>query len=258
MSSDPTSGQEFRIFVDAESSRYAISARLIGNVSADPQTGRLTTTFSDNPQVPFSSFRLSFDGGPKAPLISPPTCGPHTIAAKLTPWSGNPAATPSVDFNLTAAPGGGACAKTLADRPFAPSFDAANLDKQGGAFTDFTVNLTRPDGAQEVKGVNVDLPPGLVAKLAGVAYCPEAAIATAAANTGAAEQSTPELSRAELRRHGRNRRGRRAPAPPHRGQGLSRRPVQGGAAQPRLHHAGGRRPLRPRRRGGARRAQPRS
>ncbi len=191
LSGDPASGQEFRIFVDAESSRYAISARLIGNVSADPQTGRLTTTFADNPQVPFSSFRLSFDGGPKAPLISPPTCGPHTTTAELTPWSGNPAATPSVDFSLTAAPGAGACAKTLADRPFAPSFDAANLNKQGGAFTDFTVNLTRPDGAQEVKGVNVDLPPGLVAKLAGVAYCPEAAIAAAAANTGAAEQAGP-------------------------------------------------------------------
>ncbi len=191
LSSDPTSGREFRIFVDAESSRYAISARLIGNVSADPRTGRLTTTFPDDPQVPFSSFRLNFDGGPKAALTTPFTCGPHTIAAELTPWSGNPAATPSSDFDLSDAPDGGACAKTLGDRPFAPSFGAANLNKQGGAFTDFTVNLTRPDGAQEVKGVNVDLPPGLVAKLAGVAYCPEAAIAAAAANTGAAEQAAP-------------------------------------------------------------------
>jgi hypothetical protein len=191
LSSDPASGQEFRIFVDAESTRYAISARLVGNVSADPQTGRLTTTFSDNPQVPFSSFQLHFDGGPKAPLISPPTCGPHTISSELTPWSGNPASTPSSNFDLTSAPDGGPCAKTLGERPFAPSFDAASLDKQGGAFTDFTVNLARPDGAQEVKGVNVDLPPGLVAKLAGVAYCPEAAIAAAATNSGAAEKAAP-------------------------------------------------------------------
>ena len=36
LSRDPASGQEYRIFVDAESARYGISARLVGNVSADP------------------------------------------------------------------------------------------------------------------------------------------------------------------------------------------------------------------------------
>ena len=37
LSRDPTSGEEYRIFVDAESARYGVSARLIGNVTADPQ-----------------------------------------------------------------------------------------------------------------------------------------------------------------------------------------------------------------------------
>ncbi len=59
LSNDPASGDEFRVFVDAESARYGISVRLIGHVSADPQTGQLTTTFADNPQVPFSSFQLA-------------------------------------------------------------------------------------------------------------------------------------------------------------------------------------------------------
>src|SRR6476659_437525 len=76
LSRDPASGNEYRIFVDVESARYGISARLIGNVSADPQTGQLTTTFDDKqfdglPQVPFSSFRLDFDDGPTAVLTSP-------------------------------------------------------------------------------------------------------------------------------------------------------------------------------------------
>ena len=44
LSRDPASGDEYRIFVDAESPRYGISVRLIGNVSADPATGQLTTT----------------------------------------------------------------------------------------------------------------------------------------------------------------------------------------------------------------------
>src|SRR5262249_53169848 len=157
------SGQEYRIFVDAESTRYGISARLIGNVSADPQTGQLTTTFAENPQVPFSSFRLHFDAGPKAPLTSPPTCGPNATTTQMTPWSGNSAATPKGGFTLSSAPGGGACAKTLADRPFALGFGAHTANPKGGAFTDFRVDVTRSDGNQELKGVDVDLPPGLTA-----------------------------------------------------------------------------------------------
>ena len=63
LSRDPTSGDEYRIFVDAESARYGISVRLLGKVSADPLTGQLTTTIAETPQVPFSSFVLAFDGG---------------------------------------------------------------------------------------------------------------------------------------------------------------------------------------------------
>ena len=91
LSRDPTSGNEYRIFVDAESARYGISARLIGNVSADPQTGQLTTTFADNPQVPFTSFKLDFDGGDRAALTSPPDLRARTPRrSRDDPWSGNP------------------------------------------------------------------------------------------------------------------------------------------------------------------------
>jgi len=198
LSRDPASGQEYRIFVDAESDRYGISARLIGNVSANPQTGQLTTTFADNPQVPFSSFRLKFDDGPKAPLTSPPTCGPNKTTTQMTPWSGNAAAAPGNDFTLTGAPGGGGCAKTLAARPFGPSFGAKTTNPQGGAFTQFAVNVARSDGNQELKGVNIDLPPGLTAKLAGVRYCPAAALAAAAASSGAAEAADPSCPKSSL------------------------------------------------------------
>ena len=197
LSRDPTSGDEYRIFVDAESARYGISVRLIGNVSANPQTGRLTTTFAENPQVPFSSFQLRFDGGPTATLTSPPTCGPNTTTSQMSPWSGNPDATPSGSFTLTTAPGGGACAKTLAERPFAPGFAAKTTHPKGGAYSQFEVGVTRSQGNQELKGVDVNLPPGMTAKLAGVPYCPSSAIAAAAAASGAAElarSSCPESS----------------------------------------------------------------
>jgi len=187
LSRDPTSGQEYRIFVEAESDRYDIHARLIGNVSADPQTGQLTTTFAENPQVPFSSFRLQFNGGAGAPLTSPPTCGPNKTTSQMTPWSGNAPATPGSGFTLSSAPGGGTCPKDMASRPFAPSFGAHTTNPKGGAFTQLKVNIGRSDGNQELKGAEVTPPPGLTAKLAGVRYCPVSALAAAAANSGAAE-----------------------------------------------------------------------
>jgi hypothetical protein len=221
LSSDPASGDLYRIFVTAESSRYDISARLLGKVSADPQTGRLTTVFDDPaaagdelapgrmpisglPQVPFKTFRLTFNGGAKAPLTSPPTCGPNTTSATMTPWSsaqGNspvgapdesgpsadPPATPSADFSLTSLPGGGACPKTLAARPFGPSFGAGTVKRGAGDFSPLRMTIVRSDGNQELKGVDVKLPPGLTARLAGVKYCPERALTAAADSSGVAE-----------------------------------------------------------------------
>jgi len=198
LSRDPASGDEYRIFVEAKSDRFGVIARLIGNVSANPQTGQLTTTFAENPQVPFSSFRLKFNGGPRSPLTSPPTCGPNRTTTQMTPWSGNAAATPGSEFALSSAPGGGPCAKTLAARPFGPSFAARTTNPKGGAFTQFAMNVGRSDGNQELKGVDVTLPPGLTAKLAGVRYCPAATIAAAAANSGAAEAADPSCPNSSL------------------------------------------------------------
>jgi hypothetical protein len=198
LSRDPMSGNSFRIFVHAGSTRYGISARLIGNVRADPQTGQLTTTFADNPQVPFSSFQIDFDDGPRAPLSSPPICGPHQATAQLIPWSGSPPTTLPASFELRAAPGGASCAKTLAERPFDPGFGARTTNPKGGAFSQLHVDIARADGNQELKGVNVDLPPGMTAKLAGVRYCPEAAIAAAAANGGLAEKAQPSCPDSSL------------------------------------------------------------
>jgi hypothetical protein len=67
-----------------------------------------------------------------------------------------------------------------------------------GAFSAFQMNTTRQDGEQELKGVEVTLPPGLTAKLAGVTYCPESALAAAAANSGAAEAASPSCPASSL------------------------------------------------------------
>jgi hypothetical protein len=205
-SSDPESGEEYRILVHAFSERYGVDLRLIGNVVANARTGQLTAVFdqpaqssvrrggnADNlpnglPQVPFTTFRISIDGGSKAALSSPPTCGPNTTSSQLTPWSGNAPATPSSKFDLASAPGGGSCPKTMAARPFAPGFSAKPKTEQAKTFTPFSTNISRPPGQQELKGLDVALPKGATAKLKGVPYCPPKAIANAENRSGAAER----------------------------------------------------------------------
>jgi hypothetical protein len=197
-SRDPASGNEYRIFIDAESESRGLSIRLLGNVSANPQTGQLTAQVHEAPQLPFTSVRVTLDAG-KGTLTSPPTCGPNRTAHAMTAWSGTPDGGPQdKGFTLSSAPGGGPCAKTLGERPFGPSFGSHDSNPKGGAFTQFALNAGRNDGNQELKGVDVTLPRGLSAKLAGVRYCPASALAAAAANSGAAEaasSSCPAQSR---------------------------------------------------------------
>ncbi|MBK5219479.1 MAG: hypothetical protein JJE35_06815 [Thermoleophilia bacterium] len=198
LSRDPTSGDEYRIFVAAESAKYGISVRLLGRVSANPTTGQLTTTIADAPQVPFESFVLAFDGGPRAVLSSPPTCGPNQTTTEMTPWAPVAAATPSDEFDLSSSPGGGNCAKTMAARAFAPAFALAPKATTAGAYSPLSLHLTRPDGQQELKGVDITLPPGMTGKLAGIPYCPESALAIAAANGGKAERAASSCPAASL------------------------------------------------------------
>jgi hypothetical protein len=190
-SSDPTSGNEYRILIDAASARYGIDVRLLGHVFANPVTGQLTTKIAEVPQVPFTSFTLDFVGGQRSVLSSPPTCGPNTSGGAMTPYSGNPAATPAGTFSLHAAPGGGACATTLGARPFAPTFAAAPKSTEAGAYSPLHVALTRSNGQQELKAASVSLAPGMIAKLAGIPYCPDSALAAAAGTSGADQAAHP-------------------------------------------------------------------
>ncbi|MGN6586126.1 MAG: hypothetical protein ACTHKT_01475, partial [Solirubrobacterales bacterium] len=191
LSSNPSSGEEFRIFIHAFSSRYGVNVRLKGRVFPNLKTGQLTTVVAENPQATFSSFRLHFFGGNRGILTSPSTCGPNVTTSDLTPWSGQAHATPTGSFVLTTDPAGGSCPKTMAERKFTPSYKAKTNSTKAGSYSPFQVHIARKDGEQELKMVDVTLPKGLTGKLAGIPYCPESAIAAAAANSGKAEQAKP-------------------------------------------------------------------
>jgi hypothetical protein len=188
LSRDPESGDEYRIFIDARSARYGVEVRLRGRVRANATNGQLTTTISETPQVPFTSFKLSFTGGPRAVLSSPPICS-SSAGATMTPWSGNALAKPTGPIVLSSAPGGKPCAKTLAERPFAPAFSVKPKGTKAGAYSPLTMQIASSDGQQELKGVDVTLAPGMTGKLAGIPYCSGQALAAAAAKAGSAEQA---------------------------------------------------------------------
>ncbi len=186
------SGKQFRIFLDAESAARGLSVRLVGNVIANSQTGQLTAVVNEAPQVPFDLVQVKLDGGPTATLTSPPTCGPNQTSHAMTAWSGTPDSGPAdKGFTLTNAPGGGACAKSLGERPFSPSFSAKPNSDKAATYTPFQLGIQRGDGQQELKGIDITLPPGATAKLAGTPYCSPEDIAKAAGSSGGAEIAHP-------------------------------------------------------------------
>lgn len=189
-SNNPSTGEQFRIFIHVGSTRYGVNVRLIGHVFPNLATGQLTTVVDENPQATFSSFKLRFNGGAKGTLTSPPTCGPNKAESVFSPWSGQANATPVSSFTLTSDPTGGSCPTTLAARLFKPSYTAKSNSTQAGAYSPFVVHIGRADGEQELKAVNVTLPKGLTGNLTGIPYCPESAIAAAAASSGKAQAAS--------------------------------------------------------------------
>jgi hypothetical protein len=193
-SNDPSSGNQFRIFIHVSSDKFGVNVRLVGNVFPNLQTGQLTAVVDNNPQAPFSSFKIHINGGPRGALTTPNTCGPHTTTAAFTPWSSPAKQVPpkaNPQFTLDELPGGGPCPKTLGERPFSPTFGAGPNSTKAGKFSPFNLHITRPNGAQEIRKIEATLPPGMVAKLKGVEYCPQSGIDAATASSGKPEIASP-------------------------------------------------------------------
>jgi hypothetical protein len=183
-SADAEAGRIFRLFLQMRSPERGVIVKLAGHVSANPTTGRLQATFTEQPQLPFSELLLTFNGGPRAPLANPQTCGTFTTTTDLTPWStpglgglsgtepiaGTPDATPSSSFAVDWNGAGGACPAM----PFGPSFSAGSQTPAAGASSPFAVTIGREDREQDIAAVTVTTPPGLLGEVAQVPRCPEA------------------------------------------------------------------------------------
>jgi hypothetical protein len=161
-----------------------VLVKLAGKVTTDPKTGQITTVFDDIPQLPVTEFKLHFREGARAPLITPPACGSYTAVSNFSPWSAPGTVLPRENaFKVESGPGHGPCPSGGLP-PFHPGLLAGPLNNTAGAFSPFYVRLSRTDAEQEITHFSVKLPPGLVAKLAGVPFCPDAGIAQAKARKG--------------------------------------------------------------------------
>jgi hypothetical protein len=164
-----TNGELFGLYIEAAG--QGVIVKLPGSVAADPATGQLTATFKQNPQLPFSDVKLHFKGGSRAPVANPQACGPFAVTSKLTSWGGPEATPASEPFTVDWDGKGGACPAAW---PFVPGFSASVLSAVAGGFTPFTLTFSRNDREQDLSGLTVTMPQGLLAKIAGIPLCAEA------------------------------------------------------------------------------------
>jgi hypothetical protein len=161
--------------------------KIPGRIEVDPNTGQITTVFQDTPQFPFDDLTLKFRSGPRAPLVSPPSCGTQTIGVEVASYA-RPAEPVDVSnhYEVTEGPNGTPCPPDSARRPFHPAFTGGTLNPVAGHYSTFLFRMTRTDDEQELSQVSAILPPGLVARLAGTSLCPDGAINSISTDEGAA------------------------------------------------------------------------
>jgi hypothetical protein len=149
-----------------------VNLKLVGNVHLNENTGQLTTTFENTPDVPFTEFKLTFSGGAQAALATPTRCGTYESSTDFTPWS-TPFIGDAFDtsrFQIANGPDGAPCMWPMG---FAPSMSAGPTTDQAGGYTDFTMLLTRGDEQQRIKTLSFKTPEGLLGVISKVSPCGE-------------------------------------------------------------------------------------
>jgi hypothetical protein len=187
-------GSALAVYLVAEGPGLIV--KLPSEVEEDPGTGQLAVALDDFPQLPLSSLRFDLSGGPHAWMTLPDACGVFATDALAVAWSGRVVASQS-GFAVSEGPDGGPCptpppppavtpspspgpVAAPSPAPFAPSFAAGTARPVAGASAPFHVQVTRTDQDQQLGSLSVDLPTGLLGRIAATALCPDGA-----ANAGA-------------------------------------------------------------------------
>jgi hypothetical protein len=155
----------YMIYVVANSERYRVSVRLLGEVIPNETTGQVTTFFRNPPEQPFSQLALQFERGVLAPIANPLLCGTPTGSSSFEPTS-EPGTARTAAFGVSIT----GCEATI---PFALTQSTSNQTATAGGHTSFTFNLARTDGNQYLSEVKTVLPAGLIGEIPAVTLCAE-------------------------------------------------------------------------------------
>jgi hypothetical protein len=158
------------MYIVARDPKSGTLVKLPGSVTLDQQTGQISSTFENTPQLAFEDAEIHFFGGERAPLVTPARCGAYTTQATFTPWSGNAPVKSTSSFEVRTGPNGTPCPGTL---PFSPVLAAGSPNINAGGFSPLTTTITRQDGNQSIQTVQLQMAPGMSGILAGVPLCPE-------------------------------------------------------------------------------------
>src|SRR5262249_46249003 len=118
---EPKPGNQYRVFMIFAG--FGIHAKLAPSVLPDPQTGQLTVSLSDLPQVPFEEFNLHLFASDGGRIATPTRCTLYQTEAEFTPW--NQLVSPQesrANVSITSGPDRGECPGQV--RPFRPRLAA--------------------------------------------------------------------------------------------------------------------------------------
>ncbi len=177
-------------YLVARAPHNGIMVKVAGKLVPSPVSGQLTAVFEGLPQLPYTNLHIHFREGQRAPLATPTSCGNYVTTAELTPWlSTAQVLHQNFQFSVNQGIGGGPCPSGKA--PFSPGAEDGSVNSNAGSYSPFYLHLTRKDTEAEITSYSASLPPGLLGKIAGIPYCPEADLAAAKANTGIGELEHP-------------------------------------------------------------------
>jgi len=159
-------GHPYQIYFYAQ--KQGVTVKLVGNVTLNEDTGQITTTLDGLPQVPYTRFLLTFFGGPRGVLTTPPACGDYTTSTLATPFSTGATVTTSLTESFSD-DGAGTCAPK--ETPTIAGKMSSTQALDGGTLT---LDLQRDAGSRRPKALDVALPEGLVGSVYSVPMCPTA------------------------------------------------------------------------------------
>ena len=185
------------VYLVAKSAERGILVKLAGKIAPDPDSGVVTAVFDDLPQLPFTDLEVNFRSGQRAPLVTPGRCGDASIRIAMAPWSGGPSVKATTQSQIETGIDQGPCPDGSTP-PFNPKMVTGGVNSNIGSYTPYFVHLSRQDTEQQITSYSLVLPKGITGKLAGIPFCPDAAIDAARGRGGFAEinsPSCPEASR---------------------------------------------------------------